>query len=165
MKRKSILLFLILALLLTACGSQKPPLSDGNGPGRMVRKIEVSAQPEDPSLARTYVTQQNMNELLAILRALENPEVPEQEPEMEGQSFYTVTATFANGQQSVYYLLGHTYLRLGDNPWCVITPEQADRFTGFLQTHPTDDGSVPPETTTPETTPETTPPTETTPAE
>ncbi len=164
MKRKIALLFLILALLLTACGGKEPPLSTGNGPGRMVRKIEVSAQPEDPSLARTYVTQQNMNELLAILRALENAETPEQEPEMEGQSFYTVTATFANGQQSVYYLLSGTYLRLGDNPWCVITAEQAERFTGFLHSHPTDDGSVPPETTAAptETTapPETTQPTE-----
>ena len=153
MKRKMILLILSLALLLTACGGETPPVN-GSAPGRMVRKIEVSIHPEDPAFARTYVTQENMNELLGLLRSLENSDEPDREPVTDdGQNLYTATVTFANGQQSVYYLLGHTYLRLGDKPWCTITLEQSKRFTDFIRTHPSDDGSaettIPPETTQP----------------
>lgn len=147
MKRTFIPLMLALILLLTACGGQTPPASS-SAPGRMVRKIEVAIHPEDPDFARTYVTQENMNELLSLLRSLENSNEPEQEPVTDdGQNLYTATVTFANGQQSVYYLLGRTYLRLGDNPWCTITLEQSMRFTDFIHTHPSDDGSA--ETTQP----------------
>ena len=144
-----ILTFLLLTLSLSACG-EDPPVTNPSGPGRMVRRIEVAIHPQDPAFDRTYVTQENMNELLSLLRSLHTDVEPEQEPDPnDGQNLYTATITFANGQQSVYYLLGRTSLRLGDEPWCVIAPEQAVRFTDFIRAHPSDDGSAPTETAAP----------------
>ena len=160
MKRKRILLLLILTLLLglTACGGDEP-VATGTGPGRMVRRIEVCIHPEDDSFSRVYVTQENMNDLLALLRSMSTRNYPETEPDISsGQTYYTATVTYANGEQSVYYLLSHTYLRLGNDPWCLIDSDQSFQFTEFLRTRPSDDGSMPIETTVPPET--TTPPTE-----
>ena len=160
MQRKMLALVLALMLLLSGCGGETPH-TEGTGPGRMVRRIEVAIHPADPALARTYVTQENMNELLALLRSMHSDEEPEQTPDLNGgQSYYTATVTFANGEQSVYYLLGHTYLRLGEEDWCVIDTDRSLKFSEFIRTHPTDDGSVTVETTTVPT--ESTAPTETT---
>lgn len=158
MNRKiALILALILLLTLSACGGKKP-VPSGTGPGRMVRRIEVALHPEDENFDRTYVTQENMNELLALLRAMQTDVAPETEPDLEGgQSYYTATVTFANGEQSVYYLLGHTYLRLGDDDWCLIDSKLSRQFSEFLHDRPSDDGSVVIETTVP---PETTAPTE-----
>ena len=156
MRKRAIALILALLLLLCGCNSDSPH-TEGTGPGRMVRRIEVAIEPADARFDRTYVTQENMNALLALLRSMETDTAPEEEPDLHGgQSYYTATVTFANGQQSVYYLLGHTYMRLGDDPWCVITGEQSLAFNTFLREHPSDD--VPPETTTTPT--DTTAPTE-----
>jgi hypothetical protein len=134
------LLSAILVLGLTACGGKEPTETHSSGPGRMVRRIEVSIQPEDPDLARVYTTQENMNALLSLLRGMQTSAEPETEPDLEnGQSYYTVTVTYANGQQSIYYLLGHTYLRLGDEPWCVIDQEDSKVFVTYLREHPSDE--------------------------
>ena len=160
MLRKRFALLLVLTLLLSGCGNETPH-TEGTGPGRMVRRIEVAIHPDDPDFARTYVTQENMNELLALLRSMQTDVVPEREPDVDGgQNLYTATVTFANGQQSVYYLLGHTYLRLGEEDWCVIDTELSRQFSEFIRSHPSDDGSVPIETTAPPK--ETTVPAETT---
>ena len=156
-KITAIILSLLLVLSLCACGTEEPPLNP-SGPGRMVRRIEVAIHPADPDFDRTYVTQENMNELLSLLRGMETDKRPETEPDIDGgQNYYTATITFANGEQSVYYLLGHTYLRLGDDPWCLIDSNLSRKFSEFIRTHPTDDGSVPIETNAPA---ETTAPTE-----
>ena len=148
MKRKRIALLLALMLLLSGCGHDTPH-AEGTGPGRMVRRIEVAIHPEDPNFSRTYVTQENMNELLALLRSMQSDEVPEQTPDLDGgQNYYTATVTFANGQQSVYCLLGHTYLHLGDENWCVVDTKLSKQFCQFLLDHPSDD-TIPPETTAP----------------
>ena len=158
MLKKRIALLLILMFLLSGCGNDTPH-ADGTGPGRMVRRIEVAIHPEDPDFARTYVTQENMNELLSILRSMQTDVEPEHQPDVDdGQNLYTATVTFANGQQSVYYLLGHTYLRLGEEDWCVIDTELSRQFSEFIRSHSSDDGSVPIETTAAPT--ETTMPTE-----
>ena len=160
MNRNRITWVLILLLLLTGCNSDAPH-SEGTGPGRMVRRIEVAIHPEDADFSRTYVTQENMNQLLSLLRAMQTDTAPEQAPDLDGgQSYYTATVTFANGQQSIYYLLGHTYLRLGQEDWCVIDTALSLKFSEFIRSHPSDDGSVPIETTAAPT--ETTVPTETT---
>ena len=141
MNRKNIALLLILTLLLglTACGGDEPEVT-GTGPGRMIRRIEIAIHPEDAAYARTYVTQENMNALLALLRSMETQELPEQEPDIDGgQILYTATVTFANGQQSIYYLLGHTYLRTGEDDWCIIDPERSEEFVRYLLAHPTDE--------------------------
>ena len=140
MLRKKLSILLILSILLTGCGLDAPSIENSIGPGRMVRRIEIAIHPEDPNYVRTYTTQENMNELLSILRSMQTDEEPQEEPDVDGgQSLYTATVTFANGLQSVYYLLGHTYLRLHDEDWCVISPEQSKNFTQFILEHPSDD--------------------------
>lgn len=149
MNRKRIVLVLLVALLLTACGGRDTtPVEEGVGPGRLIRRIDVALHPLDPNFTRTYVTQENMNELLSLLRNMETDKYPDWEPDLlDGQSYYSATVTYANGDQTVYYLLGHTYLRLGDNPWCLVDRDQSKQFVEFIRSHPTDDGSVTIETT------------------
>ena len=140
-----ICLTLLLALGLSACGEEAPPAETADGPGRMVRSIEVAIHPADSAFDRTYVTQENMNALLALLRSMQTDVEPEQAPDLQGgQSYYTATVTFTNGQQSIYYLLGHTYLRLGQEDWCVVNGEQSKQFNTFLRDHPSDDFSTEP---------------------
>ena len=139
MKKRMIALMLVLSVLLCGCGGNAPKESSGT-PGRMVQSIRVAIHPEDPDFARVYETQENMNDLLALLRSMQTNDVPAEEPDIEGgQSLFTVTVTFANGQQSVYYLLGHTYLRNSDGDWCIIDNSQSMAFNQFLRERPSDD--------------------------
>ena len=132
-------LAILLLLSLSACGRETPPRNDA-APGRMVRRIEVAFHPANPDFARTYVTQENMNALLGLLRSMTSEVYPLEEPDPgDGQSLYTVTVTFSNGQQSTYRLLGHRFLQLGDEPWCVVSTDQSMLFNTFLQEHPSDD--------------------------
>ena len=135
----AIVLTAFVLLTLCACARETPPQNDF-APGRMVRRIEIAIHPADPKFDRTYVTQENMNALLSLLRGMETEDYPQTDPDPEGgQTLYTATVTFSNGDQSVYRLLGHTYLQLGDDPWCVISTEQSMKFTQFLHDHPSDD--------------------------
>ena len=139
-----ILLSLFLCLGLCACGEKTA--DDTSAPSRMVRTIQVSIHPGDSRFDRTYVTQENMNALLSLLRSMETEKTPETEPDLEsGQTYYTATVTYANGQQSVYYLMSYTWMRLGSEPWCVVDPDLAMEFNRFLREHPSDDGSAPTE--------------------
>ena len=138
MKKRMIALMLMLSVLLWGCGNDTPK-ADNGAPGRMVKTIEVAIHPQDPEFARVYETQENMNDLLSLLRGMETDDVPAEEPDIEGgQSLFTVTVTFANGQQSVYYLLGHTYLRNSDGDWCIIDNSQSMAFNQFLRERPSD---------------------------
>ena len=146
MKKRLIALMLMLSVLLCGCGDDTPK-ADSGVPGRMVQSIQVAIHPEDPEFDRVYETQENMNDLLSLLRSLETDDVPAEEPDIaDGQSLYTVTVTFANGQQSVYYLLGHTYLRNSDGDWCIIDSSQSMAFNQFLRERPSDDVPAPTET-------------------
>ena len=138
-KITAIALTLLLLLSLCACGEEKPP-KQSTAPGRMVQRIEVAIHPADSRFDRTYVTQENMNALLNLLRNMETQDYPEIEPDPDGgQTLYTATVIFANGEQSVYRLLGHTYLQLGDDPWCIVGTERSMAFSRFILEHPSDD--------------------------
>ena len=111
-KIAAILLTALLLLSLCACGEDTPPKRP-SAPGRMVQRIEVAIHPADPRFDRTYVTQENMNALLTLLRNLETQDYPETEPDPNGgQTLYTATVIFANGEQSVYRLLGPSMRQL-----------------------------------------------------
>ena len=148
-KRTALALLLVLLLTLSACGGREATITNGTGPGRMVRRIEIAIHPADADFVRTYVTQENMNEMLTLLRAMETTDYPDTEPDINGgQSYYTATITFANGEQSVYYVLGHTYLRNSDGDWCIIDLDQSMAFNQFLQERPSDNVPAPTETAT-----------------
>ena len=134
----AIALTALVLLSLCACSPDRSPRRD-SALGRMVQRIDVAIHPDDPDYARTYVTQEKMNALLNLLRYMETADFPEVEPDPEGgQTLYTATVTFTDGAQSVYQLLGHTYLKLGDNPWCIVSTERSMKFSRFILEHPSD---------------------------
>ena len=47
MKKRILALVMVLSILLCGCGDDTPK-SDSDAPGRMVRRIEVALQPENP---------------------------------------------------------------------------------------------------------------------
>jgi len=152
------------AFLLGGCGLTDllPDVTTGRElPHLMVRSAEVSIHPRDPEFERCYVTQENLTALLNLIREIKTSDLTDEEPKLsDGLTYYTVTATYASGDTRAYHLMGYRYLKVGDEPWCEISHEDAMRFTQFIRDHQSDDGSwVPPTTEPPE---ETTLPTETT---
>ena len=134
-KITAILLAAAVMLGLCACGRETPPAQSA-APGRMVQRIDVAIHPSDPDYERTYVTLENMNALLGLLRDIQTQDYPETTPDPEGgQTLYTATVTYANGEKSVYRLLGHMYLQLGDDPWCIVGTERSMEFIHFLLEH------------------------------
>ncbi len=160
MKKRQLFAWLLLAVLafgLAACGDE-PEETLSTSAGRMVQKIEITFHPEDEAFHRVYVTQENMNVMLKILRGLSRDEKAESPPDLEsGISYYTATITRANGETSTYRLASHTFLQLDEGEWYAADSGKAMSFVNFIQKHPSDDSSV--ETTA---APETTAPAETT---
>lgn len=160
-------LTLLIALPLSGCGLVDhlvdrflPQPTVQVTPRQMVQQLDVTLHPADAQFTRCYVTQENLNPLLTMLRDMVTEDVPEQDPDLYGgQSYYTITATYADGSSQHYLLLGYQYLRVGDNPWCLVSHNKVMEFAQFIQDHPSDDGSyIPPET---QASPETTLPVET----
>jgi hypothetical protein len=88
-------------------------------PHLMVKYIDVEMHPENGSFSRHYQSQQNLTAILRLLREMDSGKAPEAQPDLEdGQSYYTVTATYASGEQQVYYVLGYQFLKIGDGDWC-----------------------------------------------
>lgn len=130
-------------------------------PHLMVMQIDVAMHPRDPEFERHYQTQENLTDLLNLLREITTDKLPDEEPDLrDGQTYYTVTATYASGETREYHLLGYRYLKVGEDPWCEVSHEDAMLFTQFIRERQSDDGSYVPPTTAPPA--ETTPPTETT---
>lgn len=169
MKKQIIrLLSLMLAIaMLSGCGlvdelaaQLAPDETRRSAPGLMVQQIDVCITPKDPDFERHYQTQENLTAALTLLREMVTADIPEEEPRLgDGQTYYTITATYAGGEQQSYYLLGYRYLKVGDDPWCEISFDSAMGFSQFLRDHQSDDGSYIPPTTEPPA--ETTLPTET----
>lgn len=168
MKRKilSLVALLTALCLFSGCGVTDalldliPDSTERQSPSLMVQRIDVAIYPADPEFERHYETQENLNAALTLLRDLVTTDVPEEEPRLDdGQTYYTITATYSGGKQQNYYLLSYRYLKVGDDPWCEISFDSAMGFTKFLREHQSDDGSYTPPATEPPA--ETTLPTET----
>lgn len=170
MKRKIyIIITLLLTLnMLTGCALVDvvvariaPEVTEANDlPHLMVQRIDVTMNPRDPEFERHYLGQENLTATLNLLRDMVTSDLPEEEPRLSGgQTYYAITATYASGEQQKYYVLGYQYLKVGDDPWCEISFENAMTLSQYIRDHQSDDGSyVPPPTEPPA---ETTVPTET----
>ena len=161
MKRERMLILLLtLLLMLTACGKTEDPAAQpGALPGRMVQKIEVAIHPEDEAYAKTYTDKDQMSPLLRVLRDMDTSKHPEEEPSLsDGQTYYTVTATYANGSSRIYYLLSHKYLRIDDGPWYIIDSNDAMELVQLIRGDEEPVSTDPSEETLPEETEEQTDP-------
>lgn len=138
--------------------------SPETAPSRMALCIDVALHPQDPDFNRTYSSQENLTDLLHLLREMHTDDVPEAAPSLtDGQSYYSATVTYANGSTAAYHILGHRYLQCPDGVWHQVDPALVMTFNQFLRSHPTDNGQSPPPVITEPA--ETTEPIETTPPE
>lgn len=150
MKRERILIGLLaLLLLLSACGSiwNDQPTDETGVPGRMVQQIDVAIYPEDEDLVRSYTDMEKMSPILRILRDMDTNITPEDEPSItDGQTYYTITATYANGESRVYYLLSHKFLRIDDGAWCEVDNSDVMELIQYIRQTP-DTGNAETDTT------------------
>ena len=144
---------LVAVSMLSGCGLSEllPDVTVGSElPHLMVQRIDVAMSPRDPEFERHYQTQENLTALLNLIRDISTGKTPEEEPRLnDGQTYYTVTATYASGETREYYLVGYRFLKVGDEPWCQISFESAMSFTQFIREHQSDDGSYTPPPTEP----------------
>lgn len=163
----SLVAVLLAAAVFSGCGLVDaaisliaPDVTESNDlPHLMVQRLDVTMNPPDADYVRHYQTQENLTATLQMLRDMATNDVPEEEPTLSGgQTYYTITATYASGEQQRYYLLGYRFLKIGDEPWCEISYDSAMNFTRFILENQSDEGSyvpppteptVPAETTTP----------------
>ena len=140
MKRERILICLLaLLLLLSACGnSEQDQSTEQTGiPSRMVKQIDIAIHPEDTDMARSYTDMEKMSPILRILRDMDTTHEPEEEPSItDGQTYYTITAIYANGESRIYYLLSHKFLRIGDGQWCEIDNADAMELIQYIRDTP-----------------------------
>ena len=131
-------------------------------PHRMVQRIDVELNEKGEGFERHYQSQENLTMILRLLREMSTKDIPEEAPTLDATlSYYTITATYASGEQQFYRLLSGQYLKMGESDWLAISPELAAGFIGYLEEHQSDDGSYIPPETLPVETGETTAPAET----
>ena len=158
MKReKMIVMLLALLLLLSACGSPDSSSTEPSAiPARMVSRLEVSIHPADDSLARNYEDMEKMTPILRFLRDMDTTQKPEEEPLLtDGQTYYTITAIYANGDSRTYYLLSHKFMRVDQGEWCEIDNLDAMELIQYIRNTP-DSEEAPTEESLPEETTEAT---------
>ena len=156
-KRLLQLTAMVLCILsLSGCGMIHAAISpliplvteESDLPHRMVQRIDVILNETDAEFERHYQTQENLTAVLQLLRQLAVTDIPDEAPALDSTlSYYTITATYASGEQQIYRLLSPQYLKIGEEDWLQISPELAANFTAYLEEHQSDDGSyVPPAT-------------------
>lgn len=143
MKREKLIgCLLTLALLLGGCGSfgEQDAPQTSQVPGRMVTDIEIAVTPSDESMVRHYTDIEKMSSILRFLRDMDTDELPEETPRLDdGQTYYTITATYANGTSRVYCLLSHQYLRVNQEQWHQISTEDATELIQYIRATPDTD--------------------------
>ena len=140
MKREKFFLCLLaMFILLTACGKSKddPTTEQAAVPSRMVQFIEVAIHPTDEKMNRSYTDMEKMSPILRYLRDMDTNQKPAEEPDLtDGQTYYTITATYANGESRVYYLLSHQYFRIDEGAWCKIDYQDAMDLIQYIRNTP-----------------------------
>lgn len=156
-KIQALITLLLVLPVLGGCGliDTAPDMTEAKDlPHLMVSSIDVTMYPKDRDFERHYQTQENLNMVLNLLRDMATNDIPEEEPDLsDGQTYYTITANYASGKQQKYYVLGYSFLKVGEDPWCEISFDSAMTLSQYIREHQSDDGSyVPPPTEPPETT-------------
>lgn len=140
MKREKLIgCLLAVALLLGGCGSpgEQDAPQTSQVPGRMVTDIEIAVTPSDETMVRHYTDIEKMSSILRFLRDMDTDELPEEMPRLDdGQTYYTITATYANGTSRVYFLLSHQYLRVNQEQWHQISTEDATELIQYIRATP-----------------------------
>ena len=146
-RERMFLCLLALLLLLTACGktSDDQPTEQAAVPSRMVERIDITIHPTDDKLARAYTDMEKMSPILRILRDMDTDNKPADEPNLtDGQTYYTITTTYASGETKVYFLLSHQFLRINDGGWYEVdTNDAMDLIQYIRQTPDTADETEP----------------------
>lgn len=146
--KRALILLLILALSLSLCGCEivdtvldaiAPTDPDSLAPGRMVMELSVKMSPADPKMERYYRSQERVEEILNMLKAMDTGIPPESEPSLQGGIYYEITLHYTNGDTQNYYLLNLDFLRRGDEPWADIVGAEALEFVNYLKAHPGDE--------------------------
>lgn len=140
------LILLLVMFCLSGCSisaagfeTTAPNLPDPAAPGKMVEHIDVCFRPDNPSYTRHYCSETNIQDFLTLLRSLQTNTYPDHQPNLlDGQSYFVITLTYSNDMTQEYYLMGHRYLRTGDNQWREIGTDNAAKFIQFLKDHPAD---------------------------
>lgn len=138
-KERMLLILLTLLITLSACGNFSSDVSAESAavPARMVSRLDVSIHPSDDSMARSYTDMEKMSPILRFLRDMDTTHKPEEEPNLtDGQTYYTITAVYANGESRIYYLLSHQYMRIDDGQWCEIDNQDAMELIQYIRNTP-----------------------------
>lgn len=142
--------------LWTSLGAIPEPTT---APSRMVQQIDIAIHPADSDFRRCYTSQENLTFMLHLLRDMTTTDIPQEDPDLDGgQSYYSVTVTYANGSVGVYHLLGYRFLQQNDGTWCHVDTQLVKEFSEYLRSHPDDGGVSPPPVQTQPTEPPTQPP-------
>jgi len=150
MRRSFVIAALVMTMLiLSACSPVNAlldliaPTEETVGiPGKMVTKIEVVTNPYDEAMVRSYAAQEPMSSLLRMLQNMATLDHPEEKITFDSYSqYYTITATYVNGDHTVYHLLDGMYLRSEGEDWCIIDAVKFREFEQYLIDHPTGDAA------------------------
>lgn len=136
MKRQIITLSIAAILVcLCACGNtneQPEPV-----PNQMVARIDISVEPEDADMVRSYSDQEHLSPITRMLRELDTGEEPEMSPYQSGEHvLYTIAITYANGNTNRYSIMDNRYFRTGDGEWCQPAFEQITELIDFIRDNP-----------------------------
>lgn len=114
-------------------------------PGKLVTEINIVTNPYDESMVRSYVGQERMSAVLRMLQNMQTREYPAERITFDSYSqYYTITATYVNGEHTVYHLLDGMYLRSEGEDWCIVDSVKLREFEQYLLDNPTGDAAEKP---------------------
>lgn len=134
MKIRVFAMCLALAVLLCGCGGKDDAETAQGKPGRMVVQLDSAVYPAQEGVGECYTDLTQMNSLLTMLQDLYTSDFSAEQPAVtEASEYWTITATYANGDTRVYTLLEESYLSCGDGRFCTVDAAKAGSLISFLE--------------------------------
>lgn len=132
-----ILILLLTVAALGACSMPQVQKEDTAIPHRMVAQIDIVSFPDDPSMNRSYTDDDILTAIIRMVQGMETAELPEDEPRMDGEkAYFSITATYANGEKEAYHILDKQYMQHRNGQWCVIDSAKADELAAYIRNTP-----------------------------